>query len=150
MQGHNHGKGRRKDIAMTLPMRPNQHHDPWVDLLRGYITGTVQALQLEGLNVARSWLDPSDPRDATIVLKDTRALVWDEETGWRHGRFLSGEPGARTTLADPTLFGGGVLPDPRHLAATVRTGRLLAPPPAAYRSHTDRDGLDEALHNWQP
>jgi hypothetical protein len=149
MQGHNHAKGRRKDIVMTLPMRPKPPHDPWVDLIRGYITGTVQALQQGGLIVERAWLDPSDPRDATIVLRDAPALVWDEQAGWREGGFVSGEQGVRTVLDSPSLLGGGVLPDPRRLAGAVRAGIALSPAPAAYRSYTDRDGLDDTLLQWR-
>jgi hypothetical protein len=129
-------------------MRPNPHWDPWVDLTRGYITGTVQALQAGGLSVERAWLDPSDPRDATIVLKDAPALVWDEQVGWCSGRYLAGEQGVRTVLAEPAMLGGGVVPDPRRLADAVRTGRPLAPAPAAYRSYADRDGLDDILIDW--
>jgi len=147
MQGHNHAKGRRKDIVMTLPMRPNPHHDPWVDLIRGYITSTVQALQQGGLNVDRSWLDPSDPRDATIVLDDG-ALTWDEQTGWQRGGFVGGQQGVRTVLAAPARLGGGVLPRPGALAAALRQDRPLTPAPATYRSFTDRDGFDEALRHW--
>jgi hypothetical protein len=116
-----------------------------VDLLRGYVTGTVQALHAEGLLVDRTWLDPRDPRDATIVL-DSQALVWDESTGWRHGRFVSGRQGVRTVLEGEAHLGGGLLPDPRTLAGALNSNRPVTPP---YRHPETRDGLDEALREWR-
>ena len=38
------------------------------------------------------------------------ALVWDEESGWRLGRFLSGEAGRRTELTGVRYLGGGLVP----------------------------------------
>jgi hypothetical protein len=123
---------------------PGQHPDPWVNLLRGYITEAVQALTTGGLQVQRSWLDPEGPRDATIVLAGTRALVFDEVTGWRCGTFVSGQQGVRTKLSDIRYIGGGVLPDTRELAHRVANGHSAAR--REYRSVTDLcDGLDDAL-----
>lgn len=111
---------------------------------RNYVIHSVWALIGHGLVVDRSWLDPRDPRDATIVLQDTRALLWDEVTGWRLGLFRSGRPGLRTELDDVTYLGGGPLPTPRELARRVIAGATA--PRHEYRSHTDvRDGLDDAL-----
>jgi Family of unknown function (DUF6292) len=123
---------------------PDRHPDPWVNLLRGYMTEAVQALTAGGLQVERSWLDPEGPRDATIVLAGSRALVFDEVTGWRYGRFLAGQQGVRTTLSDINYLGGGVLLDTRELAHKVVSGSWT--PRQEYRSAADlRDGLDDAL-----
>jgi hypothetical protein len=130
------------------------HPDPWVDLLRDYITGAVRSLVGHDLQVERSWLDPAGPRDATILYvpangspNQLHALVWDEEAGWRTGRYASGEQGVRTQLADAAFLGGGVLPDPAELAARM-IGETRAPH-CAHRSHTElRDGLDDALRDW--
>jgi hypothetical protein len=117
---------------------PAPHDDPWVDVLRGYITDAVEALSQGGLAVERSWLDPRNPRDATIIFThpasnvsaEKLALVWDEVTGWRSGVFQSGERGVRPQ-------------------GTGLVGRVLAgasEPRREYRSVADRqDGLDSAL-----
>jgi hypothetical protein len=132
---------------MILPMRPAPHEVPWVDLPRGYITASVQALQQEGLILESSWLDPSDPRDSTILLGDD-ALVWDEETGWRLGRYISGRQGERTVLGSAAHLGGDVLPAPRRLAEAVGRGTVLTPYTGPYRSYATRDGLDETFSQW--
>ena len=129
---------------MDKDITPGAHPDPWVNLLGGYVTETVAALNAGGLQVQRSWLDPYDPRDATIVLAGTSALVFDEVTGWRHGRFVTGQPGVRTVLADVSYVGGGVLPGADVLAHRVING--IAAPRRDYRSVADlRDGFDDAL-----
>jgi hypothetical protein len=131
---------------------PAAHPDPWVNVLQGYVTQAVERLDTGGLLVERSWLDPRNPRDATIIFSDPAsnvsakelALVWDEVTGWRRGTFVSGEQGVRTELADVSYLGGGVLPDEDNV-----TNRVLArasEPQRVYRSVADlRDGLDDAL-----
>jgi hypothetical protein len=132
---------------------PMPHPDPWVNLLRGYVTEAVRSLVDHDFQVERSWLDPAGPRDATILYVPTtgtrqapHALVWDEETGWRTGRYVSGEQGVRTRLTEVAFLGGGVLPDSRELA-----GRAIGATPEPrreYRSHADlRDGLDDALRD---
>lgn len=131
---------------------PTVHPDPWVNMTRDYITQAVEALDCGGLMVSRSWLDPRNPRDATIIFTDPAsnvsaqdlALVWDEVTGWRHGLFQSGRQGERTALSDVRYLGGGPLPGGRELTARVRAG--ASEPRREYRSATDlRDGLDDAL-----
>jgi Family of unknown function (DUF6292) len=131
---------------------PARHADPWVDLLYGYVSQTVQALSTGGLLVERSWLDPRNPRDATIIFTHPAAsvsagklaLVWDEVTGWRQGVFQSGEQGVRTDLADVSYLGGGVLPEDGVLIGRVRGG--ASERRHEYRSVADlRDGLDAAL-----
>ena len=94
---------------MDKAITPGGHEDPWVNLLGDYVTEAVAALSSRGIQVQRSWLDPRDPRDATIVLAGTRALVFDEVTGWRYGPFLAGRQGVRTELAEVSYIGGGVL-----------------------------------------
>jgi hypothetical protein len=131
---------------------PSAHPDPWVDLSRGYVTRTVEALKAGGLNVERSWLDPRDPRDATIIFTHPAAnvsagklaLVWDEVTGWRRGIFQSGQQGIRTVLSGTSYLGGGVLLDDRELVGRVLAG--ASEPRREYRSVASlRDGLDDAL-----
>lgn len=133
---------------------PAPHPDPWVNVLRGYVTLTAERLAAGGLLVERSWLDPRDPRDATIIFSDPAAnvsaeqlaLVWDEVTGWRRGTFARGEQGVRTELANASYLGGGVLPGEDDLVNRVLTGATEAR--HVYRSVADlRDGLDEALRD---
>ena len=131
---------------MTDRREPLQHPEFRVNLPYNYVTHSVQALLRHGLDIDRSWLDPSDPRDATIVLGDSRALVWDEVTGWRVGGYLSGRPGVRTTLTGAAYLGGGVLPSPAELASRVAAG--TTEPWREHRSYTDADGIDEALRAY--
>jgi Family of unknown function (DUF6292) len=137
---------------MHLNSAPAAHPDLWVNVLRGYVTRTVEALATGNLLVERSWLDPRNPRDATVIFSDPAsnvsaeklALVWDEITGWRRGTFISGEQGVRTDLADVSYLGGGVLPNENDVVNRVRAG--ASAPRSAYRSVADlRDGLDDAL-----
>lgn len=137
---------------MSERTNPPAHPEAWVNLLLGYVTSTVECLTERGLTVERSWLDPRNPRDATIIFSHPAsnvsakklALVWDELTGWRRGIFESGQQGARTVLSDHAYLGGGVLPSGQELV-----GRMLAgasQPRRVYRSVTDlHDGLDDAL-----
>lgn len=136
---------------MNYNMLPGVHPNPWVDLTRDYVTDTVGALASCGLRVDRSWLDPVHPRDATIVYRaadaTVRALVWDEETGWRTGEYVHGEPGVRTELADVSYLGGGVLATPGEVAGRLHSS--AAEPRRTYRSMRDvRDGLDDALRRY--
>lgn len=131
---------------------PAAHDDPWVNVLRGYVTETIEGLITGGLKVDRSWLDPRNPRDATIIFThpasdvsaEELALVWDEVTGWRRGTFESGQQRVRTVLSDTSYLGGGVLLDSQELVGRVLAG--ASEPRYEYRSVTDlRDGLDAAL-----
>src|SRR5687768_5115410 len=101
---------------------PKRHPDPQVDLTRPYVTQVVLALTAAGVPVRESWLDPRCPRDATVRYGDEAALVWDEETGWRRGQFVSGDQGVRTVLAGAVYLGGGVLPVPDDVAYRVTVG----------------------------
>ncbi|MFI0357720.1 DUF6292 family protein [Actinomadura sp. 9N407] len=111
---------------MSDSSMPPRHEDPSLDLLRPYITASAQALRAAGVELERSWLDPSGPRDATILcrLRDEKVhgLVWDEESGWRIGEFVSGHPGERTQLADARYLGEEVLPQPQTVARAVTGG----------------------------
>jgi len=122
---------------------PLPHQVPRVDATRNYVTRNVHALIQRGLCVDRSWLDPSDPRDATIVLTDSRALVWDEVAGWRIGLYRSGAPGEHTALDGAVHLGGGVLPSPAEVRDRVGSGASVAG--RQYRMYTDSDGFDEVL-----
>jgi hypothetical protein len=131
--------------APNCPL-PNAHPDPEVDLTRGYVTAAVLALRGQNIEVDRSWLDPRDPIDATVLL-ESMALVWDEWHGWTAGRYVSGAPGERTVLEDSVPLGGGIALDPGHLAHLVKTGRVEAPVRA--RSDADvRDGLFDTLRGF--
>ena len=125
---------------------PQQHPVPRVNTTRNYVTRCVRALVQEGLVVDRSWLDPSDPRDATVILGDAHALVWDEMTGWRIGLFHGGEQGVRTTLGDSVHLGGGPLPVPEELVRRVVSGTTASR--REHRSYADADGFDEALRTY--
>jgi len=130
---------------------PAPHPDTWVNLLHGYVAEAVRALARHEFHVHRSWLDPADPRDATIVCSDRDlmlALVWDEESGWRRGSFVDGGQGRRTVLSQVAYLGGGVLPEPDALAHRITTRGTAAAP--GYRRYGDvHDGLDDALRRWQ-
>jgi hypothetical protein len=135
---------------------PVPHDDPWVDVLRGYVTKAVDNLTAGGLAVERSWLDPRDPRDATIIFTHPAsnvsagqlAVVWDEIAGWRRGTFESGQPGVRTVLSGTTYLGGGLLLEDTEFVGRVLTA--VGEQRREYRTAGDlRDGLDSALlaHN---
>jgi hypothetical protein len=134
---------------MKQDSMPLSHPDPWVNVLRGYVTEAVEAIDEHGLVVERSWLDPRDPRDATIIFSHPAAvtelgLVWDEVTGWRCGIFESGAQGVRTVLSDTRYLGGALLLSGQDLAGRVLAG--AAEPRREHRSVADRhDGLDDSL-----
>jgi hypothetical protein len=140
------------EMNATTSPAPHLHPDPWVDVLRGYVTQAAESLATNGLLVERSWLDPRDPRDATIIFShpasnvsaEKLALVWDEVTGWRHGVFQSGEQGVRTVLSGTRYLGGGMLPEGHELVARVLAG--ASEPRQEHRSVTSlHDGLDDGL-----
>jgi hypothetical protein len=123
---------------------PAPHRDPLLDLLRPYITRSAEELRERGVELHAAWLDPSGPRDATIVCRlkeETYGLVWDEETGWRLGGFVSGRQGERTRLADARYLGGDVLLDPAEMARRVIEGETG--PHRKFRDHfEDPEGFD--------
>lgn len=137
-----------------MPSRstPSAHPDPFINMLHAYITDAVSALADGNLQIERCWLDPGGPRDATVIFtrpgdESQLALVWDEVTGWRQGRFESGVQGVRTVLSDVTYLGGGVLLDRGTLARRLQAG--ISEPRREYRTLADaRDGLDDALAQW--
>lgn len=131
---------------MTDHREPQQHPDFRVDATRNYVTVCMRTLLQRGLIVDRSWLDPSDPRDATVVLGGSRALVWDETTGWRLGLFQAGEQGVRTVLGGPVHLGGGPLPTPAELAWRVAAGTTASR--REHRSYADSDGFHEVLRAY--
>src|SRR5450755_833058 len=137
---------------MTGNNVPAPHVDPWVDVTRGYVSKAVRSLAAGGVHVEENWLDPRNPRDATIIFThpasnvsaEKLALVWDEVTGWRSGVFQSGERGVRTVLSGTAYLGGGVLPEGTGLVGRVLAG--ASEPRREYRSVADlQDGLDSAL-----
>src|SRR3954466_4644307 len=94
------GELRRRPLKGTAVSitQPDPHEDPWVNLPFHYAKSTLQNLQVGGYVIDRAWMDPSNPRDCTFVLSDSQALVWDEDFGWRMGRYVSGRQGERTVL----------------------------------------------------
>lgn len=118
---------------MTENSAPAPHEDPWVDVLRGYVTKAVEDLTQGGLRIECSWLDPRNPRDATIIFShpaanvspEKLALVWDEVSGWRRGLFESGCQGVRTRLSGTCAVGAALaLPNSGQPAAPTACGLL--------------------------
>lgn len=121
--------------------------DEWLRQPVGYLRRVVDVL---GTEVTDWWEGPCDPRDATVRLGDGSALVWDEESGWRLGRFVSGERGAHAELADVRYLGHGLLPKPERVSEALSDARTGVGASSAwrpcYRSHRNcRDGFDVAL-----
>jgi hypothetical protein len=127
---------------------PEPYTAEWLRLPVAYVRQVADALALGGLEIIDRWDDSSDPRDATLLLPGGVALVWDEESGWRRGVFVSGERGVRTVLDGARYLCGGVLPRPEivgTLLAELRRGGGTAMRPT-YRSHRHfTDGFDSAL-----
>ncbi|MBB4745390.1 hypothetical protein BJY16_008849 [Actinoplanes octamycinicus] len=126
---------------------PQPHRDPFLDALRPYVSLVVEELVRHGFAVSASWLDPFDPRDTTIVLRrgdGLQALVYDEETGWRFGDFVSGKQGVRTVLGAARTLNGGLLPKPAEVVRCLVEGDFTTP--VMFRRHTDLDdGYEERL-----
>jgi hypothetical protein len=124
---------------------PKEHWNPPMEKVRPYITAVVKALLARHVNVRETWLDPfyPDPRDATIRIGESEALVWNEEQGWLRGTFVRGRQGERTVLGDPAGLGGGVLPTVDEVADRYVNGTRT--PIVLYRRLTDHDDFDEAL-----
>lgn len=142
-----------RDGAVDQSIIPTPHPDPWVNRIHSYAVSAVCTLDRAGLRIHQSWLDPSRPRDMTILFTggprpattaDMQALVWDEETGWCQGLFEAGRPGVRTTLRGRIHVGGGLVPQPSELSGRVLAG--ASAPARCYRSSANwRDGIDDQL-----
>lgn len=138
---------------MNFSILPAPHPDSYIDALRPMVTSTVVALVEHGIRVHASWLDPRDPRDTTILYSldgngsgtsGPFAAVWDEETGWRAGTFVSGRQGVRTTLAEVRFLGGGLLPGGDEVARRILSCADV--PAKTCRHYTDlTDGFEESL-----
>ncbi|MEU8610482.1 DUF6292 family protein [Actinoplanes sp. NPDC048791] len=124
---------------------PKAHWNPSVEATRPYITAVVKALIARDVKVTESWLDPfyPDPRDATIRINESEALVWNEEQGWYCGEFVCGEQGQRTMLVDSAGLGGGVLPSANDVVDRFLNGVRTAV--EVYRRLSDKDGFEGAL-----
>lgn len=121
--------------------------DEWLQQPACYVRRVVGRL---GAEVADWWEGPCDPRDATIRLVDDSALVWDEESGWRLGHFVSGGRDRHTDLSGVRYLGGGLLPRPERVPTALTDARAGVGASSAwrpcYRSHRNcRDGFDVAL-----
>ncbi|MFB9621860.1 DUF6292 family protein [Nonomuraea helvata] len=121
--------------------------DEWLQQPASYVRQVIDVL---GPEVADWWEGPCDPRDATVRLSDGTALVWDEESGWRLGAFVSGGRGAHTELNGIRYLGHGLLPKPERVPTALSDARAGVGASSAwrpcYRSHRNcRDGFDVAL-----
>jgi hypothetical protein len=125
---------------------PVPHPDRWVNRPWGFITGITGQLIKAGFVIDRAWMDPSQPRDATLVLSDLRAITWDEDRGLLLGRYVSGHQGERTVLTGSVQLSKRILMEPAAVPAAVRAGRGTKP--TQLRSYGTRDGLDEALDRF--
>ncbi|MCG5216841.1 DUF6292 family protein [Streptosporangium soli] len=127
---------------------PEPYTAEWFRMPVAYVRRVAEALAAGGVEVLDWWDDPCDPRDATLRLAGDATLLWDEESGWRVGAFVSGEQGVRTVLDGVRYLGGGVLPRPEivaRLLAEVRAGGGTAMRPL-YRSYRHfNDGFDSGL-----
>ncbi|MGW0804201.1 DUF6292 family protein [Nonomuraea sp. NPDC002799] len=129
-----------------------RHVEPYTDeWLQQPVSYVRQVVDLLGAEVADWWEGPCDPRDATLKLADESALVWDEESGWRLGRFVAGSRGSHTELAAGVRYlGHGLLPRPERVPTALSDARAGVGASSAwrpcYRSHRNcRDGFDVAL-----
>ncbi|MFC7102083.1 DUF6292 family protein [Nonomuraea rubra] len=106
-----------------------RHVEPYTDeWLQQPISYVQQVVDLLGAEVTDWWEGPCDPRDATVRLTDDTALVWDEESGWRLGAFVSGDRGRHTELSGVRYLGHGLLPRPERVPRPFRTpGPVWAP-----------------------
>ncbi|MFI6325392.1 DUF6292 family protein [Nonomuraea sp. NPDC050556] len=123
------------------------YSDEWLRQPVSYVQQVVE--QLAG-QVADWWEGPCDPRDATVLLSDGNALVWDEESGWRLGLLVSGVRGEHVELSDARYLNGGLLPKPERVPDLLTDARAGIGASSAwrpcYRSHRNcRDGFDVAL-----
>jgi hypothetical protein len=121
--------------------------DEWLQQPISYVRQVVDKL---GAEVVDWWEGPCDPRDATLKLADGSALVWDEESGWRLGAFVSGDRGHHTELTGVRYLGHGLLPRPERVPPALSDARAGVGASTAwrpcYRSHRNcRDGFDLAL-----
>jgi hypothetical protein len=123
------------------------YSDEWLQQPVCYVRRVVDVL---GPEAADWWEGPCDPRDATVLLADGSALVWDEESGWRFGHFVAGGRGRHTELSGVRYLGGGLLPRPERVPQALGDARAGVGASTAfrpcYRSHRNcRDGFDVAL-----
>ncbi|MFI9551751.1 DUF6292 family protein [Nonomuraea endophytica] len=147
----------------------------WRELHRGYLHDVYLALIRREIRPRAHWIGEYLPRSATIELEEpclagdvSLALAWDEESGWRFGRFVQGDARCPTLLRAQRYIGGDVLPDPAEVGdtAVALIGGLLQPQwwwrrkerpgwgwpyPPEYRSYRDvGDGFDERLRSHLP
>ncbi|WP_030910968.1 DUF6292 family protein [Streptosporangium amethystogenes] len=124
--------------------------EEWRDQPAHYVGLVIEAL---GDQVESWWQGPCDPRAVTVRLTGGDALVWDEESGWRRGRYASGDPGTPTVLADDRYLGGGLLLSPRRIPSAIADARAGVGNSTAwrpcYRSYRHyHDGFDLALDGY--
>ncbi|MGW4425400.1 DUF6292 family protein [Streptosporangium sp. NPDC004631] len=131
-----------------------QHAEPyteeWLHQPTLYVSRVVEALRSE---VVGWWEGPYDPRTITVLLIDGDALVWDEESGWRCGRYVIGDREHCTILTDTRYLGGGLLLTPERVPDAIADARAGLGNSTAwrpcYRSYRHyRDGFDRALNGY--
>ncbi|MER5419919.1 DUF6292 family protein [Streptosporangium roseum] len=124
--------------------------EEWLRQPALYVSRVVAAL---GAEATDWWEGPCDPRAVTILLTGGDALVWDEESGWRRGRYVSGDRELCTVLADARYLGGGLLLRPERVPSAIADARAGVGNSTAwrpcYRSYRHyRDGFDLALNGY--
>ncbi|MBN6051246.1 hypothetical protein JYK22_04815 [Nonomuraea sp. RK-328] len=128
-----------------------RHVEPYTDeWLKQPVCYARLVVDQLGAEVSDWWEGPCDPRAVTVRLADGTALVWDEESGWRLGRYVDGGAGSHTELSGVRYLGGGLLPRPERVPAALTDAREGVGSSTAwrpcYRSHRNcRDGFDVAL-----
>src|SRR6478609_3571401 len=97
---------RHKGVPAVGVKHVEPYTEEWLRQPALYVSRVVGALGAEAVDW---WEGPCDPRTVTILLTGGDALVWDEESGWRRGRYVSGDRGLCTVLAEARYLGGGLL-----------------------------------------
>jgi hypothetical protein len=133
--------------AVVTAIHVKPYTAEWLAQPTAYLRLVVDIL---GPEVADWWEGPCDPRHATVMLVDGAALVWDEESGWRLGRYVSGCRDEHTELSGVRYLGGGLLPRPGRVPVSLSDARAGVGTSSAwrptYRSHRScHDGFGNAL-----
>jgi hypothetical protein len=126
------------------------YSEEWRNHPSSYARRVVTVL---GDEVTGWWEGPCDPRTVTIRLSGDDALVWDEESGWRLGAFVSGDETSCTELIGARYLCGGLLLRPERVPPALADARRGVGNSTAwrpcYRDYRNyRDGFDVALDQY--